>query len=338
MPILGNEKERTMRKMMTMQALVAAMLAMCLVGGCGNDDSGDAGGTGGADEKKGAPNTPAPKTPKATGISAMMPSSAIGVVHIDVAKTRDGIIAAAEKDKETFGPFMTFLEPLKKIESADVYLIPGGREPMPLVAIRGSLGPDDVTSILAQTPMKDAKLVKGENGRYTLEGMPVVMIIGNEADDVPAGMILGGIGPMLTPEFIAALGKKKNTAVEAMLSKIDTKAQIWGGVAIPKEEQKGGAPEQMFGSANITGANPLNLSFVFGEDAKAAAMLKDFEGLPPFIKEIVALKQDGLTVTASMIGEGNLIDNAIKIVKGYLTAMMAPGGPPSTQPADPATR
>jgi hypothetical protein len=340
MPILDNEKERTMRKMVTMQALVAAMLAMCLVGGCGNDDSGDTGDKGGTADK-GAPKTPkvAPVAPVApTGISAMMPSSAIGVVHIDIAKTRGGIIAAAEKDKETFGPFMTFLEPLKKIESADVYLIPGGSKPMPLVAIRGSIGPDDVTSILAQTPMKDAKLVKGENGRYTIEGQPVVMIIGDEADDVPAGVVLGGIGPMLTPEFIAALGKKKNISVEAMLSKVDTKAQIWGGVAIPKDAQKGGAPEQMFGSANITGANPLNLSFVFGEDAKAAEMMKDFDGLPPFMKEVVALKQDGLTVTASMIGEGNLIDNAIKIVKGFLSSMMAPGGAPSGSTTAPATR
>jgi hypothetical protein len=328
---LVKEKEEAMKKTIMMQTLGVAMLAMCLagVGGCGGDDA--------TTETPAATETSAAAQTSATAeTSEMMPSSAIGVVHIDVAKTRDGIIAAAEKDKETFGPFLSYLEVLKKIDSADIYLIPSGSKPMPLVAIRGTLGPDDITAILAKTEMKDAKLVKGENGRYTLEGMPVVMIVGNEADDVPAGVVLGGVAPMLMPEFIAALGKKKNTAVEAIIAKADTSAQIWAGIAMPEKEQTQGAPKEIYGSANITGPNPLNVSFLFGDEANAAKTMKKFDDTPPFIKEVIALKQTGTTVNVSMIGEGNLIDNAIKMIKGVIGGMM--GGAKTPPPAEPAPK
>ena len=300
-----------MKKMVMMQTLATAMLAMCLVGagGCGKGDEATA------------------------ETSALMPSNAIGVVHIDVAKTRDEITAAVEKDKETFGPFLAFLDPLKKIESADVYLIPGGREPKPLIALRGSIGPDDVIGILAKAEMKGSELIQAANGRYAIEGTPFLMIMGNEADDVPEGVVLAGTVKMMTPEFVAALGKEKNTAVEAMMAKIDTSAQIWGGVAMPEKEQTRGAPQQIYGSANITGPNPLNVSFLFADEDKAANTMKEFDKTPPFIKEVIALKQDGTTVTVTMIGEGNLIDNATKMIKGFMGAMMGPAMTPPSGPA-----
>ncbi|MDP6635359.1 MAG: hypothetical protein QGG42_10700 [Phycisphaerae bacterium] len=306
-----------MRKTVMMQILTAAILAISLVGAGGCDNGGGE---------------------SAAETSSLTPSSAVGVVHINVAKARDAITAAAEKDKEMFGPFLAYIELLKKIDSVDMFLVPSGREPMPMFAIRGGIGVDDVEGIIAQTPLKGAKLVKGENGRYTIEGAPLMMIIGDEADDVPAGVVLAGLAPMLTPEFIASLGKEKNSVIEAMLSKVDTSAQIWGGVMMPKEEQKHGAPEQMFGSANITGPEPLNISLLFTDKTHAADTMKEFnEEAPPFIKEVIALKQDGATVNVSMIGEGNLIDNATKMVKGMLGAMMGPMGQPAPPtPIDPS--
>jgi len=303
-----------MKKMATIQALALMTLAVFAIG-CGSD-----GGQAAEDA------------------SSLMPSSAVGLIHIDVAQTRDDIKAAAEKE-ESLKPFLGFIEPLEKIESADMYLIPSGREPMPMVAIRGSLGIKDIEALIEKTELKGSKLVKGENGRYTLEGQ-ILIIIGDEADDIPEGVILGGIAPMLTPEFIESLGKEENTAVQAMIAKVDTKAHIWGGVAMPEREQKQGAPKEIYGSANITGDNPLNISMPFADEAKAAKTMEEFAGAPPFIKEVISMKQDGATVNITMIGEGNLIDNAVKMVTGMLGSMMGPpmGPEPMPGPAIPPSK
>ena len=287
------------------QSLVALLLALVLAGtgiGCGGDDE---------DSPQGQ-------------AKALMPASAIGMVHIDMAKVRDEIIAAAEKNKEDLKemPVEPALEVLKKIDAVDIYLLPSGKEPMPVIAIRGPLGPDDVTTLLGKTMGPDAKLIEGKNGRYTVEGPPVIMIVGDEADDVPKGVILAGLAPMLTPEFVGALGKD-NATIAGMMDKIDTNAQIWGCVDIAATGSPGkNAPDQMYGSINITGANPLNVGFVFSDEAKADEMIKEFADAPPVIKEMIALKKDGTTVAMTMIGEGSLIDNAVKAFKGMMQGVV----------------
>jgi hypothetical protein len=312
-----------MKKIIMMQSLAVAILTMSLLGGCGKSDDGGAAGDGG--EGMGGSGTPKVTSKStATATLSFMPASAVGVVHIDVAKTCDDITAAAKKDEETFGPILGSLDTLKKIDSLDAYIMISNKKPTPVIVIRGSIGPDDI--------IKGAlKLAKGDNGRYMLEGMPFVVIIGNEADDVPAGVVLAGVAPMLTPEFVAALGKK-NTDVEALIAKVDTSAHIWGGITFPeKTVQEEGYPKQMFGTANITGTNPMDLTILFDNEAKAAQVMIDFDKeAPPFIKEHFAFKRDGLTVTAKMIGEGNLIDNATKMLKGFMASLKAP---PAEQPA-----
>ena len=306
----GRAFRRGDMRLMAMSAAVLAALVLAGAGaGCGGDDegNGEGGGACGA-------------VAEATGL---MPASAIGMVHLDVAKTRDDITAAAEKNKDKLGPMLAFLEPLKKIDSADLYLLPGGKEPMPLVAVRGTLGPDDIKALLEQTPMKGAELKKGDNGRYTIANTPLMMIVGSEANDVPAGVVLAGMAPMLTDEFVAALGKEKNARIVALLAKVDTKAQIWGCADVPPNADKD-APKQVYGSINVTGDKPLDVSMVFDDEAKAAKTINSFDQqAPAFMKEIIALKRDGATVNVTMIGEGSLIDNVIKIFLGMMKDSMS---------------
>lgn len=80
-------------------------------------------------------------------------------------------------------------------------------------------------------------------------------------------------------------------------------------------------------SINITGPKPLNVSLVFTDEAHVTGMMKDFEGAPKIFKEIIALKRDGLTVTVTMVGEGDLIDNAVKVFGALLQEMMRPKDP-----------
>jgi hypothetical protein len=317
----------------TMRIAMVVLLALCLVGtgvGCGGDeDQGDAKGKG-KGKDNGAAKDPVKGPAKGTGggakTASLMPSSALGMFRIDVAGVRPALKATIEKNKEMLkdapAPVAPIMAVLEKIESVDVYLMPGGSKPAPLIAIRGSLGPDDLTGLLGKMMGPDVKLTKGSNGRYSLEkGPPVLMILGDEADDVPPGVILGGIGPMLTPEFIASLGKTPNPAAESMAAKIDTKAQIWGWVTPPAKEREMGAPSAAYGSINITGPNPLNASIVFADEANAAKMMTKYEGIPKVVKEIIAFKRDELTITITMVGEGDLIDNAIKVVKEVIADM-----------------
>jgi hypothetical protein len=315
----------------TMRIAMVSLLALCLVGtgvGCAEDESqGDDKG-----KDKGAAKVKVPVKGPAKGAGggvktvSFMPGSALGMFRIDVAGVRPGLKAAIEKNKKMLkdasAPVAPIMAALEKIESVDVYLMPGGSMPMPLIAIRGSLGPDDLTPLLSVMMGPDVKLTKGSNGRYSLEkSLPVMMILGDEADDVPAGVVLGGIGPMLTPEFIASLGKTPNPTAVSMAAKIDTKAQIWGWMTPPAKEREKGEPSAAYGSINITGPNPLNASIVFVDEADLASMMNDFEALPKVVKEIIALKRDGLTVAVTMVGEGDLIDNVVKIVQAVIADM-----------------
>ncbi len=295
-----------------MRTAVALLLALALVG------SGV--GCGGGDDDEDSPKGQA---------KALMPASAIGMVHINMAKVRDEIIAAVEKNKADLEemPVEPVVEILKKIEAIDIYLLPGQREPMPVIAIRGPLSPDDVTTLMGKTMGPDAKLIEGKNGRYTIKGPPFIMIDGDKADDVPEGVILAGLAPMLTPEFVGALGKENKT-IAGMMDKVDTSAQIWACVDLP-EDAGPDAPEQIYGSINITGDNPMNVSMVFSDEAKADEAIKEFGEAPPVVKEIIALKKDGTTVAVTMIGEGSFVDNAVKLFKGMMLSEAK--GPPTDE-------
>ncbi len=194
------------------------------------------------------------------------------------------------------------------------YLLPGPGIPMPVFAIHGSVGPDDLTALLDQTPIKGAKLAKGKNGRYTIADspLPFLMILGDEAPDVPAGVVLAGLAPMLTDKFVASMGKSTSATIDAMLAKVDTTAHIWGCFDVP-EGLDDDAPAKIYGSMNVTGDKPLNVSLVFAEQADVDKMMKDYEEAPDFVKEIFALKCDGKTVAITMIGKGGLIDNLVKL-------------------------
>ena len=176
------------------------------------------------------------------------PSTAIGVVHLDVKRIVESIDAILDENLVSRrGKREALPTILRKIDSMDAYQLGIRNEPNLLLAFYGAFGAEDVAAL--EQVAGDTVAVgiqKGRNGRYQvhLGGLPVIesvgqfpggvlellLVLGDEADDVPSGMALVGLPRTLTPEFLKTLGKASNKALPALLKGVDTSADVWGAI------------------------------------------------------------------------------------------------------------
>ena len=287
--------------MILMQVLTAAL---CLAGTGVGCDSGDDGGNGGV------PGGGAPGEAMAQ-VLAIAPPGAAGVVHVGawgrtaaMLEKNVGMLKGTPADQ----PLRTVLPFMKKISSADVFLVPGpgSGEPVAVFALRGKFGPDDLAGVLRVVSPGHAKLDKPGNGRYVFSAAegppPLVMIVGDEATDAPAGVVLIGLKSTLTAELAAGLGRGDNTALERLLSDVDTAADIWGGM-LPADAQKD-LPREISGSINLTGTDSLKLTLV----CRSEEMAQQMEAIAgsKFLAKVLTASRDGKTVR--VVGKASMTE------------------------------
>lgn len=281
-----------------MRITTVTLLAMCLIGsgvGCGDNDD---------DHADGDP------VPRADGaILALAPPHAVGVIHVGkwgrtLAMLNENL--GLLKGTPAGEPIRLMLPFVRGITSVDVFLapVPGKAEIDGIVALRGTFGPTDMTKLLNVMIPGEMKIDKPGNGRYLFSDAnarsPFVMIIGDEANDVPAGVVLIGQGPMMTDKTVAGLGKSDNAALKRMLAGVDTTADICGAVQLDASQKD--LPAEISGSIYLTGPNAVKLTLVCRSEQMARQMMALAGN--KFMAKVVNATRDGMTVrmtcTASM--------------------------------------
>ena len=228
------------------------------------------------------------------------PKGTVGVIHVNVKAV--GKDVAKELGKAgILGPDAVkgLLSVLGKIESADVYLIRGGDEPMPFVVLRGKIAADDIGRITKAFGLPPFK--KQPNGRYgpaRKGGPPVLVILGSQATDLPAGVSVVGLAPMLQPEFLKTLGQQKNEKLAGLLKGVDPTASIWGAMDLGFVRDED-APESVAGSLHLVTRGRSKIEMVF-KNAKLAAQAETEFKNSDFLSAIAKpneIKRAGKTLT-----------------------------------------
>jgi hypothetical protein len=209
------------------------------------------------------------------------PDDAAGLIHVDVKALVKDVLAGIVKGMEPNAIPPELIQAIgkvgEKVEAVDVFLLSMGGEgpPMPLVVVHGTIAAEELTEAMKNLPYLRLALKKGENGRYSFENKeaPISVLFGGEAPGLPAGVIVGGLTPMLTKEFLAGLGKGKNEELAKLLKDVDTTAPVWMAVMMSKIAPDPDAPKTIAGALYLLGGGKTRIAFDFPE-AKAAA---DFE-------------------------------------------------------------
>ncbi|HUU58085.1 MAG TPA: hypothetical protein VMZ50_00965, partial [Phycisphaerae bacterium] len=203
-----------------------------------------------------------------------LPKGAVGIVHVEIKAQIKEVVEQSVKAglPEDFAKL--FLKMGARIDAVDVYLLPGRGSPMPLLLVHGKIGGEDLTE-LAGLISSAPPVKKADNGRYTIVGKggpPIGMVVGDDANDVPAGVTVMGLAPMLTTEFLKTLGKGDKAALAAMLKGVDTTAAVWGAadtgfLADPD------APKRIVGSVRLVTKGISKVEMIFSGPDPA----RDFE-------------------------------------------------------------
>lgn len=258
------------------------------------------------------------KAPKADGkkagnakaaTMALAPTKTMYVFHLDVAGMRKTLVPAIEKNKKALAgmPIDPAMELMKKVDAVNFYIVSGANSVF--LAIRGTIGADDITKFSKLIAGPDAAPTKGKNGRYSM--LESLVIIGDEASDVPQGVVLIGAARGFSDKIIASLGKGDNTKLTKLLAKVDTAANVWFAIDFSGESDKN-TPASAYGSANLTGKNPIDVTIVCRDKEQADKIAGDLANAPKFWQAMVTLKKDGLNVKVTMSGRGDLIDKVMK--------------------------
>ena len=171
------------------------------------------------------------------------PPTAISVSHFNVKRIAESIGAMLDGNQVfELEKHEAPLTVLGKINSMDAYQLGTGDEPNPLIAFYGNFGPEDIAVLeRAASDTGAVRIQKGLNGRCQvhLKGdspfivsightsgavREFVLILGDEADDVPGGMVLAGLPGALTPELLKTLGKASNKTLQVLLKGLDPSA------------------------------------------------------------------------------------------------------------------
>lgn len=160
--------------------------------------------------------------PALSRVKAFAPPGATAVVYLDVAAVRKHFLAHTSKDKpHQWDPFTPALEISRKVDWLVSWLPPRLEARGGLDVAGGSITVEDV-----RRHDRRAKLAHRGNGRY--EFGKDAMIVGHEADDLPAGIVLVGQRSLLIKGAIAKLGKSMPKEIAALLKHVDASAPMWG--------------------------------------------------------------------------------------------------------------
>lgn len=159
------------------------------------------------------------------------PADAIAVVHLEVADAWN-VVEPFVKDapEGTAQEWAEVRRGIGQCESVDVFVgMPNGKDPAgAMMVLKGDVDADFIRK-------SKGRPVATGNGRYdltprtpaSLGSVTYRYIIGGEASDVPAGVILIGPRDYLTDARVAGLGKNVPPGLRKAVSAVQTGAPLW---------------------------------------------------------------------------------------------------------------
>jgi prepilin-type processing-associated H-X9-DG protein len=233
---------------------------------------------------------------------SLAPAKANGILHIDVKAIAPQIIEGFSQNKQIASEIKMdqFAAELKKIDSVDVYVAMDPEMQMPIVfgVLRGSMEPKSLQTIFnafGDNDMAAPVAAEEGNGRYMIDEM-IMVVHGAEAGDLDKGVMMIGMGPMLTPEFIAGLGQTTNEILPPLLAKVDTSRPVWGTMTLLDAEDPT-APKEVMMSLDPAGKGEATMVAVFNDEDTAGDFLKDVNDEEGVMAGIFKATRDGSTVT-----------------------------------------
>ncbi|MBS3820961.1 MAG: hypothetical protein GVY16_00615 [Planctomycetes bacterium] len=261
---------------------------------------------------------------------SMAPAKANGILHIDVKAIAPQIIEGFSQNKQIASEIKMdpFAAELNKIDSVDVYVAMDPDMQMPIVfgVLRGSMKPQSLQTIFnafGDNDMAAPVAAEEGNGRYMIDEM-IMVVHGNEAGDLDKGVMMVGMGPMLTPEFIAGIGQTTNEILPPLLTKVDTSRPVWGTMTLLDAEDST-APKEVMMSLDPTGKGEGTMVAVFNDEDTAGDFLKDVNDEEGVMAGIFKATRDGSTVTLTKApGETPLVTRFVNaMVKAQQEAKTA---------------
>jgi hypothetical protein len=190
-----------------------------------------------------------------------------------------------------------------------------------VIVIHGEVRPGDLTGMLAKltggSGSAELKLESKGNGRYALAEapLPILIIDAREADDIEGDVIVAGMAPILTADFVGALGEGECKAVTLAIGKTDTSATLWGGMSFDKPVDPSD-PKTVALSGNLTGDKLFRGEMTFENEDAAIVTEKLTQNEAEAFGSLMTIKRTGAMLTVESAKSGNLADLLIPGIRG----------------------
>jgi prepilin-type processing-associated H-X9-DG protein len=159
------------------------------------------------------------------------------------------------------------------------------------------------------------------NGRYRLASderdvrLPLLVVLGDEASDVPPGVVLVGREARLTSAYIARLGRpnQRTKALRKLLDDVDTAAPFWVAALPGKFEFSELSVEAMpriTGHLYVSGAKAGGITLTFADAGSAKQFVEGIDRIPAPLRDYIrpALAVEGNAVAFRFAQGANLFD------------------------------
>ncbi len=230
------------------------------------------------------------------------PPNAFGIIHISPDRLMNPIIAEMKKQEVELDDIpVDLIEKLGgRVSSIDIYLVPAsGFIPVGAVGVvRGQITPAELVQLgeASGDLEADVELKNLGNGRYTMpeedafdeddfefegdfefeNGSEPLLIYGEEADDVPAGVMLFGTRDLLTDEYVRNLGTGDHAQLRAAMEDVRGAAGLW--IVVSAEAVALPIPvKSASGWLDLSGDGDGLLTITFNDAESAGQMMQAVE-------------------------------------------------------------
>lgn len=250
------------------------------------------------------------------------PKDAVVIVHADgkaLGEFANKLAGELKKNPEVSGP-MSLMQCVakfaEKIDGIDIYMTMSEGRPGVIALIKTASTAPQLYSLAkdAQLPFPLPKELKaGDKGRYTVEGMPLVIVEGNSAEEIGAGWI----AVAMNEEALGTLKAGPNEKLAELAKKVDTSGPVWGVADMSGMPDKY-MPASLSGNIYPDGKKASVVTMVYPTEEKAQEATA-FYTKNALFKEMASFKQDKANLIVS-----SMIDDAFigKQVQSLLKARM----------------
>ncbi len=266
------------------------------------------------------------------------PPNAFGIIHISPDRLMSPIIAEMKKQGAELDDVpLDLIEELGgRVSSIEIFLVPAsGFIPVGAVGVvRGQITPAELVQLgeASGEMHEDVELTNLGNGRYTMpeeegfddddfefegdfefeNGSEPLLIYGEEADDVPAGVMLFGTQDLLTDEYVRNLGTGDHAQLRAAMEDVRGAAGLW--IVVSAEAVALPIPvKSASGWLDLSGDGDGLLTITFNDAESAGEMIQaveyeDIEAVDEHISiertaNVVTIKPKGGDLAAQIVSE-----------------------------------